>query len=98
MSQFEFGDEAVERLEWRDSKKPETAHTKARAVTRRTALAGGAGALAAFMMSPGAAALAASDASIFGPQKKYHFVFVNHATTNAFFTPTIYGAADACSL
>ncbi|MDB5059919.1 MAG: hypothetical protein JWO59_3391 [Chloroflexi bacterium] len=32
------------------------------------------------------------------PQKGYHFVFVNHVTTNAFFTPTQSGAADACKL
>ena len=94
----DFGDEAVERLEWSDAKQGETAHSKARAVTRRAALGGGAGALAAYLMSPAAQALAASDASIFGSQKAYHFVFVNHATTNAFFTPTIYGAADACKL
>ena len=29
---------------------------------------------------------------------KWKFVFVNHVTTNQFFVPTIYGAADACSL
>jgi simple sugar transport system substrate-binding protein len=29
---------------------------------------------------------------------KWRFVFVNHVTTNPFFVPTIYGAADACSL
>jgi len=98
MSEFEFGNEAIERLEWKDSKQPETAHTKARAVTRRTALAGGAGALGAFMLSPGAAALAASDTSVFGSHKKFHFVFVNHVTTNSFFTATIYGIQDACKL
>ncbi len=31
------------------------------------------------------------------PKKKYKFVFVNHATTNLFFTPTIYGIEDACA-
>jgi simple sugar transport system substrate-binding protein len=31
------------------------------------------------------------------PKKRYKFVFVNHATTNAFFTPTIYGIQDACA-
>jgi len=98
MSEFDLANEAVERLEWRDSKQAETPHSKARAVTRRAALGGGAGALAAFMLSPAAQAFAASDASIFGAQKKYHFVFVNHVTTNAFFTPTINGIADACAL
>jgi simple sugar transport system substrate-binding protein len=29
---------------------------------------------------------------------KYHFVLVNHVTTNTFFTPTQYGASDACNL
>jgi simple sugar transport system substrate-binding protein len=34
----------------------------------------------------------------FPSHPKWHFVFVNHVTTNAFFTPTQYGAADACAL
>jgi simple sugar transport system substrate-binding protein len=29
---------------------------------------------------------------------KWRFVFVNHVTTNPFFTPTQYGAQDACAL
>jgi simple sugar transport system substrate-binding protein len=32
------------------------------------------------------------------PKKGFHFVFINHVTTNAFFTPTQSGAADACKL
>jgi simple sugar transport system substrate-binding protein len=98
MSEHTFANEAIERLEWSDSKKDATPHSKARAMTRRAALGGGAGALAAFMMSPAAQALGASDSSIFGSQKKYHFVFVNHVTTNPFFTPTQYGIADAANL
>jgi simple sugar transport system substrate-binding protein len=35
---------------------------------------------------------------VFGSHKSYKFVFVNHVTTNPFFTPTQYGAADACNL
>src|SRR5258707_1453898 len=31
------------------------------------------------------------------PKKTYKFVFVNHVTTNEFFTPTIYGIQDACA-
>ncbi len=31
------------------------------------------------------------------PQKDYNITFVNHVTTNPFFTPTIYGIQDACS-
>jgi simple sugar transport system substrate-binding protein len=98
MADLEFSNEALERLEWKDSKEEATPHSKMRAITRRTALGGSAGALAAFMLSPAAQALGASDASIFGSQKKYHFVFVNHVTTNAFFTATQYGIADACNL
>src|SRR5213082_57730 len=37
-------------------------------------------------------------ASIFGSSKSYKFTFVNHVTTNPFFTPTQSGAADACKL
>ena len=35
---------------------------------------------------------------MFPSHPKWNFVFVNHVTTNAFFTPTQYGAADACAL
>ncbi len=31
------------------------------------------------------------------PKKGYKIVFVNHVTTNPFFTPTIYGIQDACA-
>lgn len=31
------------------------------------------------------------------PKKPYKFVFVNHVTSNEFFTPTIYGIQDACA-
>ncbi|PZS05288.1 MAG: sugar ABC transporter substrate-binding protein [Pseudonocardiales bacterium] len=34
----------------------------------------------------------------FATTPKFKFVIVNHATTNAFFQPTQYGAADACAL
>ena len=40
----------------------------------------------------------AADAPTGGlPKKNYKFVFVNHVTTNEFFTPTIYGIQDACA-
>ena len=94
--------DVLERLEWKDGKQDATPQTKARAVTRRTALTGATAGIAGLAMSGlgggAAAALAASGSGIFGSQKRYHFVFVNHVTTNAFFTPTIYGIADACSL
>jgi simple sugar transport system substrate-binding protein len=31
------------------------------------------------------------------PQKPYKITFVNHVTTNPFFTPTVYGIEDACA-
>jgi simple sugar transport system substrate-binding protein len=43
----------------------------------------------------GAAAAGAGD---FPSTPKWKFVFVCHVTTNSFFTPTQYGAQDACSL
>jgi simple sugar transport system substrate-binding protein len=33
-----------------------------------------------------------------GSHPKYRFTLVNHVTTNSFFTPTRYGAQDACDL
>jgi simple sugar transport system substrate-binding protein len=98
MSEHDVIGDVIERLEWSDSKQPVTPQSKAHAVSRRAALAGGAGAVAGMMMSPMAQALAASSGSIFGPQKRFHFVFVNHVTTNPFFTPTQYGIADAAKL
>jgi simple sugar transport system substrate-binding protein len=43
----------------------------------------------------GASATAAGD---FPSTPKWKFVFVCHVTTNSFFTPTQYGAQDACAL
>jgi simple sugar transport system substrate-binding protein len=39
-----------------------------------------------------------SDSAFFASHPKYHFVMVNHVTTNSFFTATIYGCQDACAL
>jgi len=39
-----------------------------------------------------------SDQAVFASHPKYHFVMVNHVTTNSFFTATIYGIQDACAL
>jgi simple sugar transport system substrate-binding protein len=41
---------------------------------------------------------AAGTAGDFPSTPKWKFVFVNHVTTNPFFTPTQYGAQDACAL
>ena len=43
-------------------------------------------------------ALASSDgslANVFPKHPKWKFAFINHVTTNPFFVPTQYGAADA---
>lgn len=45
-----------------------------------------------------AASGGASGAGDFPATPKWKFVFVNHVTTNPFFTPTQYGAQDACAL
>jgi simple sugar transport system substrate-binding protein len=39
-----------------------------------------------------------SDNAVFASHPKYHFVVVNHVTTNSFFTATIDGIQDACAL
>ena len=41
---------------------------------------------------------AATGSGDFPATPKWKFVFVNHVTTNPFFTPTQYGAQDACAL
>ena len=41
---------------------------------------------------------AATGSGDFPTTPKWKFVFVNHVTTNPFFTPTQYGAEDACAL
>jgi simple sugar transport system substrate-binding protein len=108
MSQLDPVHEAVERLEWHDSKQEETPHTRWAAFTRRAALTGGAAGLVSTMIaacggdgdSPGtSSAQSGTPASgVFGEQEKMKFTFVNHVTTNPFFVPTRYGAEDACKL
>ncbi len=108
MSQLDPVHEALERLEWQDSKREETPQSRLAAFTRRTALTGGAAGLAATLIAacggdgdkPGtSAAQSGTPASgIFGEQDKFKFTFVNHVTTNPFFVPTRYGAEDACKL
>jgi simple sugar transport system substrate-binding protein len=110
----DFVDDALERLEWQDAREEETPHTRLRALTRRTALTGGAAGLATAILTAcgggggdstsGTTSAAKAQTSgtpasgIFDTSKKYKFVFVNHVTTNPFFVPTRYGAEDACKL
>ena len=108
MSQLDPVHEALERLEWQDSKREETPQTRLAAFTRRTALTGGAAGLVATMIAacggdgdkPGTSAAQSGTPAtgVFGEQDELKFTFVNHVTTNPFFVPTRYGAEDACKL
>ena len=107
----DFAHEAIERLEWADSKEEDTPESRMRAITRRTALTGGAAGLATAIIaacggssSPSKSTAQTTSSSgtpasgIFKTTGKPKFVFVNHVTTNPFFVPTKYGAEDACKL
>lgn len=109
MSEHDAVGDALERLEWSDKKSGNV--SKAVQVTRRTALTGGAAGLAAALLeacggsnnsgttsAKAATGSASGISSIFGVKGGYHFTFVNHVTTNTFFTPTISGIQDACKL
>jgi simple sugar transport system substrate-binding protein len=110
MSELDPVHESLEYLEWEDAKRgEETPASRLRAITRRSALTGGAaGIVAAALAACGKSSPsntkaqstpAASGASkIFGTSAKQKYVFVNHVTTNPFFVPTKYGAEDACKL
>ncbi|HEY4452065.1 MAG TPA: sugar ABC transporter substrate-binding protein [Solirubrobacteraceae bacterium] len=73
-----------------------------RSFLQRTALTGvAAGSVSTILAACGSSASSGGGggaSSVFGSKKTYKFVFVNHVTTNPFFTPTQYGAADACKL
>jgi simple sugar transport system substrate-binding protein len=71
-----------------------------RAFLRRTALTGvAAGSVSTILAACGSSASSGGgSAGVFGSHPAYKFVFVNHVTTNPFFTPTQYGAADASNL
>jgi simple sugar transport system substrate-binding protein len=98
--------DALERLEWDDGKHTDDPAKRLGRVTRRAALTGGAAGMAALALQAcaggGSRASASSArsaaAGIFGTGQHYTFTFVNHATTNSFFTPARSGAADACRL
>jgi simple sugar transport system substrate-binding protein len=111
MSEPDILGDAVERLEWDERKEDDNPFKRWRQLTRRTALTGGAAGLAAMVLeacgsggssSSSSAATTSSGgsnaASIFGSSQAYKFTFVNHVTTNPFFTPTQSGASDACKL
>ncbi|MEU4164755.1 sugar ABC transporter substrate-binding protein [Actinoplanes sp. NPDC026670] len=72
-------------------------------VTRRRLLAG-AGLTSAALAATGLLAACGKDEAVAGAignfpkTPNWKFVFINHVTTNPFFTPTQYGAEDACKL
>jgi len=72
-----------------------------RAFLRRTAITGaGVGSVSTLLAACGSSASSSGggSSSVFGSHPSYKFVFINHVTTNPFFTPTQYGAADASKL
>jgi simple sugar transport system substrate-binding protein len=102
MSEVDQIHEAVERLARAEIGEP---GFDRRAFLRRTALTGVAAASTSTILAAcGSGGTSSSSASsggsdaVFGSHPNYKFVFVNHVTTNPFFVPTQYGAADACKL
>jgi simple sugar transport system substrate-binding protein len=92
--------EAAERLEHADLTELDRPGFDRRAFLRRTALTGvAAGSVSTILAACGSSASSGGGSgSVFGSHPGYKFVFVNHVTTNPFFTPTQYGAADASKL
>jgi simple sugar transport system substrate-binding protein len=100
MSETDQSQEVLERLDYID--KREGGGFDRRAFLRRTALTGvAAGSVSTILAACGSSASSSgggNSEAVFGKHKNYKFVFVNHVTTNPFFTPTQYGAADASKL
>jgi simple sugar transport system substrate-binding protein len=93
--------EARERLDHDDLLEPRGPGFDRRTFLRRTAMTGiAAGSVGTILSACGSSASSGSggSAEVFGSHPTYKFVFVNHVTTNPFFVPTQYGAADACKL
>ncbi len=106
MSQEDIVGDAIERLEWDERKEEDTPSKNWRQLTRRTALTGAAAGIAAAALeacgssksTTSAAAASSGGSGPIGSSGGHKFVMVNHVTTNSFFTATIYGCQDACSL
>jgi simple sugar transport system substrate-binding protein len=94
--------QAVEHLEHADGPEALRPGFDRRAFLRRTALTGvAAGSVSTLLAACGSSASSSGSggsAEVFGSHPNYKFVFVNHVTTNPFFVPTQYGAADASKL
>ena len=66
---------------------------------RRVALGGAALSIPSLAVAEGAlAAPERASANVFPKHPKWKFAFINHVTTNPFFVPTQYGAADAAKM
>jgi simple sugar transport system substrate-binding protein len=104
MSDHDVLGDVVERLEWDERKEGDSPLKDWRQLTRRSALTGDAAAIAATVLEACGSSksttskAATSGGGTFGSSASHHFVMVNHVTTNSFFTATIYGCQDACSL
>jgi len=100
MSDTDQAHAALERLDFVERGGADRPGFNRRAFLRRTALTGvAAGSVGSILSACGSSASSGGgSSSVFGSHKSYKFVFVNHVTTNPFFTPTQYGAADASKL
>jgi simple sugar transport system substrate-binding protein len=105
MSDSDLSHEAVERLDFAERSQADRPGFDRRAFLRRTALTGvAAGSVGTLLSACGSSSSSSASGgggagAIFKPGKSsYKFTFVNHVTTNEFFVPTQYGAADACKL
>ena len=90
MAESDQGQDAVELLGGGDAALVERPGFDRRAFLRRTAMTGvAAGSVSTLLAACGSSASSGgSSGSIFGSHPNYKFVFVNHVTTNPFFTPT----------
>ena len=88
-------DEAIETLNMKDSPSRRKLLTGTGLIS---ATAAASALLAACTSSSGTANAAASTVGSFPKTPAWKFYFVNHVTTNAFFTPTQYAMADAATL
>jgi simple sugar transport system substrate-binding protein len=101
MPDTDLANDAVEVLDYLDRPNQDQPGFDRRAFLRRSALTGaGVAGVSSLLAACGSSASSSggSSSSIFGSHPNYKFVFVNHVTTNPFFTPTQYGAEDAAKL
>ena len=88
-------DEAIEKLNMRDGPTRRRLISGAGVVS---ATAAASALLTACSSSSSTASAAAVGSNPFPSTPKWQFWFINHVTTNSFFTPTQYGMADAAAL